>query len=250
VIDLIAKRPSGLLNALEELSVLNRGQQDEGSLLAAYNSTHASNPLYERPRFGGNTSKLFTVKHYAGPVTYNVTGFLDKNNNALQEDLLTLLMCSSNAFVQNAIVATGMGVPPNAEHVGQPGYVPEVSADRIVQTAGKACDVLVVVSKRVSDVVAASSDGRCAVITLFVYVLNLLCRPRGCRWRRVASWEQSRPQAPYRYAPRLRDDAQPAERPRCGVRYVTRHCDRCVLRGVCVMLCVLYAPTRAAVSVC
>jgi myosin heavy subunit len=137
VIDLIAKRPTGLLNALEELSVLNRGQQDEGSLLAAYNTTHASNPLYERPRFGGNTSKLFTVKHYAGPVTYNVTGFLDKNNNALQEDLLTLLMCSSNAFVQNAIVATGMGVPPNAEHVGQPGYVPEVSADRIVQTAGK-----------------------------------------------------------------------------------------------------------------
>jgi myosin heavy subunit len=137
VIDLIAKRPTGLLNALEELSVLNRGQQDEGSLLAAYNSTHASNPLYERPRFGGNTSKLFTVKHYAGPVTYNVTGFLDKNNNALQEDLLTLLMCSSNAFVQNAIVATGMGVPPNAEHAGQPGYVPEVSADRIVQTAGK-----------------------------------------------------------------------------------------------------------------
>lgn len=135
VIDLIAKRPTGLLNALEELSVLNRGQQDEGSLLAAYNATHATNPLYERPRFGANTSKLFTVKHYAGPVTYSVTGFLEKNNYALQEDLLTLMMCSSNAFIQNAIVAVGTGAHPSAENAGQPGYVPEVTADKVVQTS-------------------------------------------------------------------------------------------------------------------
>jgi myosin heavy subunit len=137
VIDLISRRPTGLLIALEELSLLNRGQQDEGSLLAAYTSTHASNPLFERPRFGANTSKLFTIKHYAGSVTYSVTGFMDKNNDALQEDLATLLMCSSNVFIQNAIVAGSMGLVGD-DHVGQAGYVPEIAADKIVHTAGKA----------------------------------------------------------------------------------------------------------------
>jgi myosin heavy subunit len=135
VIDLIAKRPTGLLNTLEELSLLNRGQQDEGSLLAAYTTTHASNPLFERPRFGANTSKLFAVKHYAGSVTYSVTGFMDKNNDALQEDLLTLMMCSSNVFIQNAIVAVGMGTV-TTDSAGQLGYVAEVPADKIVQGDG------------------------------------------------------------------------------------------------------------------
>ena len=116
---------------MEELSLLNRGQQDEGPLLASYDASHSTNPLYGRPRFGVNTSKLFSIHHYAGAVTYDVTGFMDKNNDALQEDLLTLLLCSTNVFIQNAIVAVGMDTV-SAEAVGQLGYVAEVPMDKLV----------------------------------------------------------------------------------------------------------------------
>lgn len=158
VIDLIVRRPTGLLYIAEELCLLNRGQRDEDALLAAFNAAHGgagagdrssvsrsgensgssgSGSVYERPRFG--TKNLFIVNHFAGSVTYSVSGWLDKNNDALQEDLLSLLMCSSNTFIQNAIVAVGMPEVANATSrgtmsspEGQLGFVAEVEADRLV----------------------------------------------------------------------------------------------------------------------
>lgn len=132
MIDLIAKKPTGLLPLLEELSLLNRGQRDEDALLASYNATHAAaagttSSVYEKPRFG--TKNLFIVKHFAGAVTYSVSGFMEKNNDALQEDLLALMLCSSNAFIQNAIVATGM---TQSGTEGQLGFVPEVAGEKLV----------------------------------------------------------------------------------------------------------------------
>ena len=104
VIDLISKKPSGLLVVLEQQGLLNRGSSaDEAALLAAFNSTHdKKSAAYEKSRFGNDGR--FTLKHFAGSVTYQVAGFLDKNNDALQEDLMELMECSSNIFLQNAIV--------------------------------------------------------------------------------------------------------------------------------------------------
>jgi len=134
VIDLIVRKPTGLLYIAEELCLLNRGQRDEDALLAAFNAAHTTSSVYEKPRFG--TKNLFIVNHFAGSVTYSVSGWLDKNNDALQEDLLSLLMCSSNTFVQNAIVAVGMGSDStdrgSVSGSDQLGFVPEVSVDRLV----------------------------------------------------------------------------------------------------------------------
>lgn len=41
----------------------------------------------------------FTVRHYAGDVTYNVDGFLDKNKDSLFNDLIMLAQSSSNRFI-------------------------------------------------------------------------------------------------------------------------------------------------------
>lgn len=122
VIDLIGKKPSGLLNILEGQGMLNRGAADEAALLASFNSTHASSAAFERSRF---TDGRFTVKHFAGDVTYNVHGFLDKNNDSLQEDLLELMICSTDAFVRNAIVCLSMGEPGTE---GEAGFVPDTSS--------------------------------------------------------------------------------------------------------------------------
>lgn len=88
--------------------------------------------MYEKPRFA--TKNIFLVHHFAGTVTYSVSGFMEKNNDALQEDLLALMLCSSNAFIQNAIVATGMSQPGTE---GQLGFVAEVPGDKLVAGSEK-----------------------------------------------------------------------------------------------------------------
>ena len=46
-----------------------------------------------------NSSNQFTIKHYAGDVTYNVDGFLDKNKDSLFNDLIALAQLSTFRFI-------------------------------------------------------------------------------------------------------------------------------------------------------
>lgn len=132
VIDLIGKKPSGLLIILEQQGMLNRGGADEGVLLSAFNSAHdQKHPAYVKSRFG--TDGKFSVKHFAGDVTYIVTGFLEKNNDSLQEDLMELLVCSSNPFIENAIVCTSTD---SMVIEGEPCFVTDIDHTKIVSSAG------------------------------------------------------------------------------------------------------------------
>jgi myosin-5 len=113
VIDLIAKKPSGLLIVLEEHGMLNR-KPDDTALLTSYGQLHhQKHPNYAKPRFG---TESFIVKHFAGDVTYSIQGFLAKNNDALQDDLMDLIKTSQNRFLLNVL-----GVTADAS---SPGYVP------------------------------------------------------------------------------------------------------------------------------
>ena len=130
VIDMIAKKPNGLLNILEAQGLLNRGSSEEGTLLNHFNQAHDKKSIaYEKSRFG--TDGKFTIKHFAGDVTYSITGFLDKNNDSLQDDLMELMFCSTNQFVKNALVAVGSNsaLTPN-----QLGYIPTLPESKVVQS--------------------------------------------------------------------------------------------------------------------
>lgn len=133
VIDLIGTKPSGLLIILEGQGMLNRGAADEGALISAFNSTHdkLKSTAYEKSRF--TSDGRFTIKHFAGDVVYHIGGFLEKNNDSLQEDLMELMVCSSNAFVQNAIVCPSTDAPGME---GELGFIPELDPSKIVASAG------------------------------------------------------------------------------------------------------------------
>ena len=98
VIDLISKKPEGLFILLEEHGMMKR-KPDNDALLNVFHNKHgdAAHAKYSKPRFGGDE---FIVKHFAGDVTYNIRGFIEKNNDSLNEQLLQLMGGSSSDFFQ------------------------------------------------------------------------------------------------------------------------------------------------------
>jgi len=90
VIQLLSKKPVGILHLLDDES--NFPRATDVSFLEKCHYNHALDNLYSRPRLNGPE---FGVRHYAGPVWYNVDGFLDKNRDTLRPDVVQLLISSS-----------------------------------------------------------------------------------------------------------------------------------------------------------
>jgi len=115
---LIGKKPSGILCVLEEHGIVMVGNRkpDDKNFVRGLNSFHApdhidpptgplsqAHPNYIKSRF----SDGFTIRHYAGEVFYNIDGFLSKNNDSLQEDILEVLKSSSNSYFIELILGQG-----------------------------------------------------------------------------------------------------------------------------------------------
>lgn len=90
VIHLLSKKPVGILHLLDDES--NFPKATDSSFLEKCHYNHALNELYSRPRL--NVPE-FGIRHFAGPVWYNVDGFLDKNRDTLRTDVVDLLISSS-----------------------------------------------------------------------------------------------------------------------------------------------------------
>jgi len=139
IIDLISSKPSGLLIILEEHGMLNR-KPDNRALLQTFHNTHYSaNESYDKPRFAGDE---FIVKHFAGEVTYDISGFIEKNNDSLQEDLMQLLLTSTDPFIQNVInirpVPDGPGfIPVDATTLHRMASDENVTEEELKTTRGR-----------------------------------------------------------------------------------------------------------------
>ena len=99
---LIEARPTGLLCLLDEESSLGKATD----LTYANKITHAfskKNPKTANPFFEKNKTKpeAFTVKHFAGPVEYNVTNFLEKNKDTLSQTLREVAAMSTLSLVSD-----------------------------------------------------------------------------------------------------------------------------------------------------
>ncbi|KAL5473815.1 hypothetical protein EMCRGX_G028372 [Ephydatia muelleri] len=93
-LDLLCKRPSGIIQLLDDESNFPKGT--DMSFLDKCHSEHSKHPHYVEPR---PSALKFGIKHYAALVWYNVEMFLDKNRDILRSDLIDLLNSSKNKLI-------------------------------------------------------------------------------------------------------------------------------------------------------
>ena len=97
VIDLIDKKPTGILSILTDQCLTARGN-DRLFADAMYKACEF-HKRFEATSLQKGSLK-FVVHHFAGPVIYDTDGFVEKNNDEIPRGATTLLENSSNSFVQ------------------------------------------------------------------------------------------------------------------------------------------------------
>ncbi|XP_061856436.1 unconventional myosin-IXa isoform X3 [Colius striatus] len=93
-INLISKKPTGLLHLLDEES--NFPQATNQTLLDKFKRQHEGSSYIEFPAV---MEPAFIIKHYAGKVKYGVKDFREKNTDHMRPDIVALLRSSKNAFI-------------------------------------------------------------------------------------------------------------------------------------------------------
>ncbi|KAG6958300.1 hypothetical protein JG688_00010573 [Phytophthora aleatoria] len=85
----------GVLSLLNEECMRPKGS--DAAFANKLKAHYSDNDRFECPRFARDA---FVIKHYAGPVQYDTTGFLIKNTDALQNDLILLIKKSKAPFLK------------------------------------------------------------------------------------------------------------------------------------------------------
>jgi myosin heavy subunit len=84
----------GIMALLDEECSLGKGS--DLSFLAKITDACSSNPFFQRKILQKSS---FTIKHYAGDVSYEVAGFLDKNRDTLKDAFKLILRASKDPFI-------------------------------------------------------------------------------------------------------------------------------------------------------
>lgn len=105
ICSLIEAKPKGILSLLDE-ECLRPGEVSDKTFLAKLNQNvikHAHFDSKEKSYKTDHslTEDVFRLQHYAGPVTYNVEGFLDKNTDLLSKNVLHTLNDSSKHQIRS-----------------------------------------------------------------------------------------------------------------------------------------------------
>lgn len=86
----------GLFNVLDEECLFPKGSDD--TFLEKMKNNFSRNPIF-KPAPSREAPLSFSVQHYAGNVTYNAKGFLDKNRDTFFEDLKILCYGSKSTVM-------------------------------------------------------------------------------------------------------------------------------------------------------
>ncbi|XP_068124131.1 unconventional myosin-XVI isoform X2 [Hyperolius riggenbachi] len=123
VLDFFFQKPLGFLSVLDEESQsIHSMEQSLSKRLQSLLETSNSNTVYTSVKDGnGNvTSKdqgpVFTIMHYAGRVTYDISGATEKNKDVLSQNLQFVMKTSENVVInqmfQSKLTQTGSLITP------------------------------------------------------------------------------------------------------------------------------------------
>ncbi|XP_039657330.1 myosin-7B-like [Perca fluviatilis] len=117
-IDLIEK-PMGLLSILEEECMFPKAT-DNSFKTKLYDNHLGKSANFQRPRLDKKRKyeTHFELVHYAGVVPYNITGWLDKNRDPLNETVVALFQKSSHKLMAGLFenyISSEMAGDPKAE---------------------------------------------------------------------------------------------------------------------------------------
>ncbi|XP_060729625.1 unconventional myosin-IXb isoform X1 [Tachysurus vachellii] len=94
-INLISKKPTGLLYLLDEESSLP--QATYSTLLEKFKRQHRENPFFISTPV---LEPAFIIRHYAGNVKYQIKDFREKNTDHVRPDIVALLRSSERGFLR------------------------------------------------------------------------------------------------------------------------------------------------------
>jgi len=119
-IDLFEK-PMGVLPILEEETIYPKAsdQTFEAKLKAQHLGKHNN---FVKACSKTDKEAHFAVVHYAGTVSYNVTGWLDKNRDPINDTVVDLLKKTSSCKLMNEIYADHPGQTKEEEDLPPPGH--------------------------------------------------------------------------------------------------------------------------------
>jgi len=95
ILDMIAARPMNILSLIDEESMFPRST--DRTMLIKLSRTHGKNRLFEAPR--NQSVSSFSIRHFAGTVSYDTAGFLERNRDTFHGDLIQLIRSSKNKFL-------------------------------------------------------------------------------------------------------------------------------------------------------
>ena len=93
VLNLFEGKSVGIFVILDEQVKI--AQSSDANFLSRINKQYEFNELFEKDKF----SDVFTIKHYAGEVHYEASGFIEKNRDTLFDHLQDLFRESEDQFV-------------------------------------------------------------------------------------------------------------------------------------------------------
>ncbi|KAK1390713.1 Myosin-8 [Heracleum sosnowskyi] len=96
VLDLIEKKPGGIIALLDEACMFPRSTHK--SFAEKLYQTFSNHKRFQKPKL---SQTAFTIRHYAGDVTYQSDFFLDKNKDYVIGEHHSLLKASKDPFVSS-----------------------------------------------------------------------------------------------------------------------------------------------------
>lgn len=101
ILDMIGLNSLSIMALINEETVFPKGS--DLTLVNKLHATHGNRSIYIKPKY--ENSITFGIQHYAGGVSYDPNGFLEKNRDSFSLNLKELVMQSSNRFLLNLFTA-------------------------------------------------------------------------------------------------------------------------------------------------